>query len=274
MKTLLTVLDINDQVNKLDPVIQYAQGNNAHLNIVALGVLPNVTMAVSPGVPAYQVHELHKEIIQAGKEAVPRIETYLIDRDVRGSVVLEFADSALVERAISRHASLSDATIFRPGNLTGPDSKARSFHGALLNSGRPVIIIDDQESGLTSVEKVTLAWNGEDGAAKAMHHALAFFDQLSEIGIVVVDPRDHQTGPNPGDDVASFLARRDLKVSVERLPSRQRDPMEVVFEHANDAGSDLVVMGALSRSRLSEWLLGSSTRYAIENAKLPLLMAR
>ena len=273
MKTLLTIHEINEPVDELNPAIQYALDNNAHLNVVALGVLPTVTIAASPGVPAYYVQDSHNEVIQEGKKSVAEIEAHLAEKGVAGSVSLEFRDPILVEKAISGHAYFSDAAIFTKGKLLGSGGKARSFNGALLASGRPVLTIDPKEPMASPVRKIAFAWNGDVGASKAMHHCLAYFCDLTDVSVVVVDPDEYETGPNPGDDVASFLARRGLSVQVERLPGRQRDPIEVVLEHANDIDADAVVMGAFGRSRFSDWLLGSSTRYAIEHAKTPLFLA-
>ena len=39
-------------------------------------------------------------------------------------------------------------------------------------------------------------------------------------------------------------------------------------------GTDFIVMGAYTRSRLRQWILGGVTSYVLENAELPVLMAR
>ena len=117
------------------------------------------------------------------------------------------------------------------------------------------------------------AWNGAPEAAKAMHHSLAWLKDAVEANVVVIDPDEYKTGPNPGDDVAAFLARRELKVTVDRLPGGQRDASDVLLEHANDVNADLLVMGAYGSSRFREWLLGGTTRAVLEKAELPVLMA-
>ena len=91
--------------------------------------------------------------------------------------------------------------------------------------------------------------------------------------VVLIDPDEYALGPNPGDDVAAYLSRQGLDVTVDRIPGGRREVSEVLLEHATDISADLMVMGAYSHSRLSEWLLGGTTRDVLAQARLPILMS-
>ena len=272
MKTLLAIHDTDRKIDTLDPVIKLAEDTKAHLNVVVLGIVRTVPVTAAPGVPAYYFDESNADLIKAGKERVSEIEQKLQDLDLSASVTLECRDPALIEETILGHSMFADASIFANQSILGNDLNTRAFHGAVLNSGRPILIMGEKPA-TPPKGKVLFAWNGTPEAAKAMHHSLPWLKDAAEAHVVVVDPDEYKTGPNPGDDVAAFLARRGLKVTVERLPGGQRDASEILLEHATDIDADLLVMGAYGRSRFREWLLGGSTRNVLEKAKLPVLMA-
>ena len=49
---------------------------------------------------------------------------------------------------------------------------------------------------------------------------------------------------------------------------------EVLNRRATETGADLMVIGAYSKSRLREAIMGGVTRRMLEHATLPVLMAR
>ncbi len=64
-----------------------------------------------------------------------------------------------------------------------------------------------------------------------------------------------------------------MRASVKEIAPDYRSVGEVLLAEAEDAGSDLVVMGAYSQGRLRELLLGGVTRYVLAHAEVPVLMA-
>jgi nucleotide-binding universal stress UspA family protein len=80
-------------------------------------------------------------------------------------------------------------------------------------------------------------------------------------------------GAEPGADIAAYLARHGLTVTVDQLAGGGRPVADVLKQHATDIGADLIVMGAYSHSRIRERIFGGVTRSFIEGARLPVLMA-
>ena len=272
MKTLLTIHDADREVDTLDPMIKLSQEIGAHLNIVVLGLIHSVPVTAAPGVPAYYFSESNSDLIEACKDRVSEIEKYVQNEGSSASVSLECRDPALVEKTILGHAIFADVAVFANKSVLGIHSHERAFNGSVLNSGRPALIMG-ADTKVSTFKKAMFAWNGTPEAAKAMHHSLSWLGSGAEVNVVIVDPDEYKTGPNPGDDIAAFLARRNLKVTVDRLPGGQHDASEVLLEHATDIDADLLVMGAYGRSRFSEWLLGGTTSAILEKAKLPVLLA-
>ena len=93
--------------------------------------------------------------------------------------------------------------------------------------------------------------------------------------IVMVDPQPNgESGAEPGADIAAYLARRGLKVTVDRLPSAGHLISDVLTQHAADMQADLIVMGAYGHSRLRERIFGGVTKSMLDKPPLPLFLAR
>ncbi|WP_353833965.1 universal stress protein [Mesorhizobium sp.] len=82
------------------------------------------------------------------------------------------------------------------------------------------------------------------------------------------------TGAEPGADVAAYLARHGVNVTVDRLPSLDHSVVDVLRRHALDIAADLMVMGAYGHSRLRERIFGGVTVSMLEDPSMPILMAR
>ena len=273
MKTLLAVHEVDEDLQDLKHVIKISQHAGAHLNIVVLGVVRVVPMTAAPGVPDFYYNESNQEMIAAGKARVEEIEALVAAQGLSATITLECRDPALIEQTFLRHSMFCDATIFPNGVVLSNDLKTRAFNGALLDSGTPALILGKDAETLPTIKTIMFAWNGEPQAAKAVHQSLRWIEGEAKAHVVLIDPDEYAQGPNPGDDLAAFLARQNLKVSVDRLPSGRRPTSEVLLEHANDINADLLVMGAYGHSRLREWLLGGTTRSILDKAELPVLMA-
>jgi nucleotide-binding universal stress UspA family protein len=73
--------------------------------------------------------------------------------------------------------------------------------------------------------------------------------------------------------LAAYLARHGVKAEARKTVAGDIDVADVVLSTAADIGADLLVMGAYSRSRLREAVLGGVTRDSLERMTLPTLLA-
>ncbi len=273
MKTLLAVHGIEQSIDAMKTVINLAKEADAHLNIVLLGHMRSVAVPASPGVPPYYFNEMNADLIKEGENQVRKVNKLLQSENLSATVTLECRDPALIEQTLLEHAMFSDATIFLNQTVPSSEITTRAFNGALLDSGTPVIVLGANADKMPDIKKVMYAWNGEPQAAKAVHQSLPWLNGATEAHVVVVDPGDNTEDPNPGDNIAAYLARQNLAVTVDRLSGGRRKVSEVLIEHATDIEADLIVMGGYSHSRLREWLIGGTTRDILKEAKLPVLMA-
>jgi nucleotide-binding universal stress UspA family protein len=123
---------------------------------------------------------------------------------------------------------------------------------------------------------VLLAWDSRVEAARAAREAIDLMSSADSVHVTLIDPQSTHTGngPEPGADIAAYLARHGCKVTVDRLPSSGYTVAEALRQHAVDISADLVVMGAYGHSRLRERIFGGVTKSMIDVLVLPVLMAR
>src|SRR5690606_22145960 len=96
------------------------------------------------------------------------------------------------------------------------------------------------------------------------------------VHVTMIDPRAREGGLDiePGADLAAYLARHGAKVTVDAIPSGGQPTAQALRTHAVEVAADRIVMGAYSHSRLRERFFGGVTRSMIEEADLPVFMAR
>lgn len=141
---------------------------------------------------------------------------------------------------------------------------------ALFRTGRPVLIAPPS-TPTTMGEAVVIGWNRSASSARAISAALPFLTIARSVTIVSVKT-GAKVGPSTSD-IAKYLSWHDVQAEVVELEPDHRLVGEVLLEEAERVSADLVVMGAYSHSRLRELILGGVTRYVLQNADIPVLMA-
>lgn len=138
---------------------------------------------------------------------------------------------------------------------------------ALLKSSRPVLVLP--QTGLSTLGgKICIAWNQSPEAARAVAAAMPLLIQAEHVSIVSCGP-ETQLGPK-SVQLAAYLKYWGIK--AERLSSRGRNDCKQIMEMYRSSGSDLLLMGAYTRSRMSRMVFGGVTEYMLENASIPVLM--
>jgi len=112
-------------------------------------------------------------------------------------------------------------------------------------------------------------------AARAASDALPFLKAADEVVVLVVDPKSSANGhgAEPGADVALWLTRHGVKVTVQREIATDTDIGNVILSRAADLDIDLIVMGAYGHSRMRELVMGGVSRTLLASMTVPVLMS-
>lgn len=143
----------------------------------------------------------------------------------------------------------------------------------LFESGRPVIIVPNGFSSEISLNHVLIAWDGSEGAARAVWDAIPLLRLADTLEIVTVVGEKELNDVTSAHALAGMLTYLGKKMAVTSLTFDGSSAAVPIKQHAARTGAGLVVQGAYGRSRWSELILGGVTREMLRDCVLPVLMS-
>ncbi|MCO5732020.1 universal stress protein [Rhizobium sp. SSA_523] len=273
-KTILAILGSKEEGADIHAAIEMAAQFNAHLSVLVVDVSAPPTIGDYPvGTQWLDSRVEDIRILHAAADKVKAIcetaaipfdlERYYTERPFLADLV--FQRALYADLVVMGHRTRSEATILNA-----------VVDGAVFDAQRPMLLLPVRDTGPDQLKTVMLAWNSRAEAGRAAREAMDLFGRADKVHVVLVDPDAsyHGSGGEPGADVATFLARHGINVTVDQLPSGGRPIEDILKAHALEIGADLIVMGAYGHSRLRERVFGGVTQSMLEEPPVPLLIAR
>jgi nucleotide-binding universal stress UspA family protein len=183
----------------------------------------------------------------------------------------DFRDEIGDERKIfAQAARLADITVTaRP---TAENRYGLAFETALLDSGRPVLLVPLGSHFTATLSNIMIAWNDSPEAARAVSAAFPLLKAASTITVFTAAEGRVEAGA--ADMLVRYLADHDIKASVCPNGRQSNQPVqEKLLSAVRKAKSDVVVLGAYSHSRVRELVFGGVTRHMLTHSPVALLMA-
>ena len=275
-KSILTIIaDAEKSARLLDAAVDLARREDAHLDVLCIGVDQTQTGYYYAGATVV----LTQEAFKMARDDLARTEQAVRDRlapeDVRWAVDTALAQVGALSGPVGMLARFSDLVV-----LGKPYGEGRNFadeailEAALFEGGAPVLVLPDGATDARFGKRVVLAWNQSNESLRAARAALPILKAASAVNVTVIDPPAH--GPersDPGGMLSQLLARHGVHAEVSVLAKTLPKASEVLSRHAKDFDADLIVMGAYGHSRFREAILGGTTRNMLEAADIPVLMA-
>ncbi len=274
-KTILLVVGVNQGDEEIERAAAIAAGLGSHLSVLVLGIAPPPPSSpygvVSNDIWASEIQEGQAE----AQVRAAQIEGWLAKRGAPGSVEAQYIDRATVTTLVARFARYADATLIPPQAEDVDVAIDWVTNGALFESGRPVILLPEGAFRFPQVDCAMIAWDASVEASKAVRDAIELMKGTKTVHAVLVDPVPSFDGhgAEPGADLAAYLARHGISVTVHRLPSEGRDVASVLMRQATDFDVDLVVMGGFGHSRLRQRIFGGTTLSTVKAHTVPVLMS-
>ena len=277
-KTLLVLLDESeDTPNRLEMACRLARHHEAHLTALALSqqVMPYVSATLDGGTAAIDFELMNEAKARAqsiAAAASKKIHSLGQPGDVRWASHETFGIRQTVALQ-GRHADLIIAGQPIEDQFVG--LREAAFEGALLSSGRPVLLAPRNWNAPGPIENIVLAWDASQQAARALGAATPFVQQAATTTVVVVDPEPGPGGfgEEPGADIALHIARHCRNVELDRIPSSGDSIAQALLARTTAASGDLIVMGGYGHSLLRESFFGGVTREIIHRTSVPLFMS-
>ncbi len=276
-KTIVAVLPDKDTAKRvLSVAVPLGQRNNSHL--IAVHSEPSPAAYATPiGFPEAGLLEETAAENEARAEALKeyydtRLSVEGMSFEWRGMESF-VGDSAVSALPSARCADLVVTAQSEPGSTNG---RVTDNEALLFDSGRPVLFIPYAAKIPSQYDRILIAWNGSRESARAVFDAMPFIMGARDVEVFCVDPKTNaeQSATTAGAEIATALARHGANVSVETQISDGVPTASIIENRLADTQADLLVMGAYSRSRLSERLFGGVTRTVLESMPTITLMSR
>lgn len=274
-RTVFLAMSASQDDSEIERAAAICEALDAHLSVLVVAVAPPPPASpygvVSNDVWAGEIRE-GQENVQLRAEA---IAASLSERGLSVSVEGQYVDRGTVSTLAARFARYADLTIV-PTAAEGFESvQSWVMNGALFESGRPIVLLPPGQTTFPKVKRVMVAWDASVEAAKAVRDAIGLMQAASSVEVVLIDPVPSYEGhgPEPGADIAAYLARHGLHPTVHRLPREGMDIGEILCRTARDLDCDLIVMGGFGHSRLRQRIFGGTTATMMKQAPVPVLMA-
>lgn len=170
------------------------------------------------------------------------------------------------DKVLAIKGPVSDLIIVSRPTAKGGKIARMFMLAALFNSARPVLVLP--QSGRSTIgRRISIAWNQSADSARAVAAAMPLLRLAENVSIITCGP-ERGVGPK-STQLATYL--RFWGVKSERLSPRGGDAAKLLISAYQETGSDLLVMGAYSRSRLRQRIFGGVTDFMLHRANIPIL---
>jgi nucleotide-binding universal stress UspA family protein len=274
-KTVLLVVPVADSGANVSDAAAFCEKTGAHLSVLVAAFAPPVPIGeYGLAVSDSWSRERQSDLDQLQKKAA-EVTAQLSPSGLSCDVSSAYAEAGVMDEEIGRRALYTDLTLVNAAVSQDRMLPTAAIEGTLFNARNAVLLAPKGANAAWPPKRVMIAWDSRVEAARAVHEALDFLQGAEETRVVMVDPQAHgDSGAEPGADIAAYLARRGLKVTVDRLPSAGHLISDVLTQHAADMQAELIVMGAYGHSRLRERIFGGVTKSMLDKPPLALFLAR
>jgi len=275
IKDIVVHLSVDtDRDPAVDCALSLAGLFDAHVAGVAFIYDPVVPPTfMGEAIPPELIETQQDEAQSRADAAIARFAEQARRQGISAAPVALSASMAGTADTFGRIARRFDLSVVKQADpdSTGPDDLV--IEAALLESGRPVLVVPYIHKGGLTLERAMVGWDGSRSAARAVADALPILARAKSVEIVMVTGERDHSGEIEGADIAQHLARHGLKVEIKRIALGDVRVADAILSHAADAAADFLVMGGYDHSRLREMVLGGVTRSILASMTVPTLMS-
>jgi len=274
IKDILTVLDLAGDQPAAKYALEFGRNYDAHVTGLAVSFEPVVPAFAAAPMPVDYLQAAHEQAVAAAKDAQKQFDELARLAGVKNeSRVAEILTGGPLENVLI-HCRPTDLVVIGQANPDQPEPmRELLIETVLFESGVPVLLVPYIGSTAFQPKNVLVGWDGSSTATRAIHAALPVLEKADDITVLVIEKKANPDNGQPGADVANYLARHNMKVTIEVVTNPQTGVADAVLNHVSDNSNDLVVMGGYGHSRMREFLFGGATREILEAMTVPVLMA-
>jgi protein CrcB len=173
------------------------------------------------------------------------------------------------ERVLAAEAGGASLVVVGHGIGWRHGDAKRAIHVALFDARAATLMVpatEPEEIG----RRVAIAWKPGEAADRAVTASLPLLRCAEQVSVMVT-AEDGRLAPEPVD-LLGRLAQAGIAATLHRFDPGGRPIGTALIAEAHALGADLLVMGAYSHNRLTEFVLGGATSEVLASADLPVFM--
>ncbi|HEX8027540.1 MAG TPA: universal stress protein [Vicinamibacterales bacterium] len=255
----------------LDVASALAAGHNAHLTALHVIQPPLVPVDASGFVAADVIQQLEDQERERA-EVARRLVT---DAERRNGRCIEHraVDGDTITTALL-HSRYADLVIVGQDGGDDPAGYSDLAEAIVMDAGRPVLVVPQAGKFSSVGKRVLVAWKQTAEATRAVHDALPLLRGAEAVVVMEVNPPTERVPHIAGVDIATHLARHDVRAEVSSTTATEIGIGDVILSRAAELGADTIVMGAYGHSRLREFVFGGVTLHLLRHMTVPVFMSR
>ncbi len=202
---------------------------------------------------------------ERGQAALEEVKRACAEADVPCTTSLI---TGIVPRAIVEQAGLADLIVMGRGgeHIQWLEGVLGSTTEAVVRRAKQPVLVTSTDIG--THRSFLMAYDGTPHAKQALKSAVEIATDWSmSFRVLSVAPQSAKYL----DEAREYLQAHSVEVEYER---REGDPGECIVACARDMEADLIVMGAYGHSKVREFVVGSTTSYALNHAPCPVFLHR
>lgn len=121
-----------------------------------------------------------------------------------------------------------------------------------------------------SLDSIVVGWNNTPEASRALTSSIPLLKLAKKVEVITA--AEYIKYDTLLDDVVKYLKKHGINATA-KVVETTLVPGEVLFNHAEQGDFDLIVAGTHGQKGLRELMLGGTTRYFLENAKIPVFLS-
>ena len=288
-KEILVCSDATENIEAtLKTALLAARRFNSHIDAVHIHKEPTCVLPV-PVVTSDMAGFVVNDVVTAEETALAEtadksrriFEKFIEKEDIRpqaepdlnsNEVTAEFRELyGSADEILSWASRVSDLTVLpRPDTSALSEDAFEMMNAVLMESGSAVLV-SPLTAPVSLGNRIAVAWDASEEAAKAVTLAMPFLTRAEEVVILETDLPNETWADSRA--LARRLAWHGIKSEIVKIPetdSVSTKGAEIVRQACGRF--DLLVTGAFTQSTMRRWILGSMTKYLIDNADIALFM--
>lgn len=183
----------------------------------------------------------------------------------QGAVWMEKTGSP--DKIIGIMGPMSDLIVLSRPTAKGGTIAQLFLSASLHKSSRPVLLMPQVNKPIVG-KNICIAWNQSVEATRAVAATLPLLAQAEKVTIVT-SGSESRAGPKSGQ-LTGYLKYWGIR--SEHVSCKGKNEGEEIVEACRSSGSDLLIMGAYSRNRMSRMIFGGVTEHMLERTTMPVIM--